>query len=168
MSDITGKNVITVLVSKPPEGETLTKKTFYDPYTRNITLQYQGTVQAIYPSYDPLEVPQFIVKPQRSTQEQNVHYSFRVTSQLNLSVDFYLQDQYFADDVVNTYFCYNCQAPNLYFGHNRVVHFNTKADVKKNEVYECINPMCKQSQTYLGMVKILEANHDIISLNVNN
>ena len=79
MSDITGKNVITVLVSKPPESETLTKKTFYDPYTRNITLQYQGTVQAIYPGYDPLEVPQFIVKPQRSTQEQNVHYSFRVT-----------------------------------------------------------------------------------------
>lgn len=162
MSDITGKNCLTVLVSKPPEEETTTKRTFYCPYTKNITLQYQGVVQAIYPGYDPNEVPQFIIKPQRSTQEQNVHYSFRETSQVNLSVDFYLQDQYFADDVVNTYYCYNCQAPNLYFGHDKVVHFNTKAEVKKSEAYQCINPMCLQSYNYLGMVKILEAESGII------
>lgn len=154
MSDITGKNVLTVLVSKPSEEEVLIKKKFYDPYSKNIVLQYQGKVQAIYPGYDPLETPQFIVRPQRMTN--NIHYSFREAKDINTSVDFWLQDQYFADNVVNTYFCWACQAPSLYFSHDKAVHFNTKAEVTVGQPYDCINPFCKQSHTYLGIVKILE------------
>lgn len=156
---IIGKNILTVLVSKPLPEEIHEKKVFFCPYTKNITLQYQGQVQAIYPSYDPDETPQFIIHPQRTAG--NINYSFRATSQNNSSVDFWIQS-YPADDMIKPYHCFNCQAQSLYFNKDKVVHFQSKAEVKKGDRYSCVNPFCKKNQTFLGVVYILDIQRDII------
>ena len=150
---IIGKNILTVLVSKPPLEEIHRKKVFFCPYSKSITLQYQGQVQAIYPSYDPDETPQFIVHPQRTAD--NINYSFRATPQNNSSVDFWIQS-YPVDDVIKPYHCFNCQMFQLYFSGNKVVFHDTKADVKPGQSYNCQNPMCKINLTFLGVVKILD------------
>ncbi len=160
---IIGENVLTVLYSKPPEGEELHRKMFFCPYTKNITVPYQGKVQAIEPGYDPEDTPQIFVLPAGLNKATKIRYTFRKTNLDGESVDFYIQDHYFKHVAVQPYHCYNCQAPNLYFSENRAVHFRTKADVKHGESFECINPLCKTKFTYHGIVAIREVgNYDII------
>src|SRR3990167_1985851 len=92
---IVGKNVITVLLTKPHDSNQL--RMFFDPYTRNITTQYQGEVSAILPGYDPNETPQVMIRPQRMEYGFNIQYSFREGKKQSDTVDFYIQDQYFQD-----------------------------------------------------------------------
>jgi len=158
--EITGQNVLTVLLSKPEQARQL--KMFFCPYTRNITTQYQGEVTAIFPGYDPDETPQVMIRPQRLQHSANIFYSFISSGQNGDGVDFWIQDQYFDDIPIKTYHCFNCQAPQLYFSNNKVVLFQNKSDIKKGESYICSNPFCKESLTYRGMVKIKPVNNAII------
>ena len=152
--DIIGKNVLTVLVSKPPIEETIRLRMFFCPYNQNQIMRYQGLVKVIYPGFDPEDTPQFIVKSVRVSD--NIQYSFKEGKEdESQSVNFWIQDQYFNDDNVRTYHCYNCQMTNLYFSGDKVIHYQSKADAKKGESFLCGNPMCKQVFTYLGMVRIL-------------
>lgn len=151
---ITGVNVLTVLVSRPTDK--LKRNAFFDPYTRNITTTYRGNVEAIFPGYDAEDVPQVMVYPQRMPYGMNINYTFKETETIGEGVDFWIQDQYFNDVAVKTYYCYNCQAPNLYFSESKVVHFSSKQDLDTGESFKCKNPHCEKDFTYLGMVKIEE------------
>lgn len=152
MKDIT--NVLTVLYAKPSEKK---KKMFFCPYTKNITTNYVGTVKAILPGYDPDEdEPQTMIRPQRMAYDMDIQYTFKIAGDTGNTVDFWIQDQYFMKDVIRTYHCYNCQAPNLYYAGNKTVMFNNKSDVKKGQAFNCINPLCKENFTYHGIVKITE------------
>ena len=151
--NLIGKNVLTVLLSKAEESRRV--KMFFCPYTRNITSQYQGEVQAIMPGFDPDENPQIIIRPQRLEHSANIQYSFKfVENEEVKGVDFWIQDQYFDNIPVKTYFCFNCQAPQLYFTKDKIVAFQSKADIEKGDSFSCVNPYCKQSLTFLGIVKI--------------
>ena len=150
--DIVGQNILTVLVTKPIDSENIQLKMFFDPYSKSHTMQYRGQVLAIYPGFDIEETPQFIIRPQRL--DKNIHYSFREVKTDGDVVDFWIQDQYFMDDPVKTYYCYNCQAPQLYFNKDKVVFFQSKADLKRGESYQCINPLCKENLKFMGIVQI--------------
>lgn len=156
-NNLIGQNVLTVLVSKP-QGETHLKA-FFCPYTQSLTQQYLGQVTAIYPSYDPDEMPQFIVRPQRTGE--NIHYSFRESASNNPTISFWIQDQYFNDAPVKTYHCFNCRNPQLYFTDNKVVLYKNKAEVKRNESYKCDNINCKEdfNVTFMGIVQIRDVNN---------
>jgi len=157
---IVGQNALTVMFTKPSVGEELQQKMFFDPYSRNPTTQYQGTVVAILPGYDATDSPQIMIRPQRTAK--NIHYIFKESEQESKTVDFWIQDQYFVDDVIKPYHCFNCQMFQLYFSGNKVVFHDTKADVKPGQSYNCQNPMCSMSLTFLGIVKILELQSAII------
>ena len=153
--DVVGKNILTVLVSKPPIEETIRLRMFFCPYNQNQITRYQGLVKVIYPGFDPEDTPQFIVKSVRVSD--NIQYSFKEGKEdESQTVNFWIQDQYFNDDNVRPYHCFNCQMPQLYFSGNKVVFKDTKADLKTGQSYECGNPMCRTNLTYLGIVRILE------------
>ena len=162
MKEVSGQNVLTVLLAKPYNPRQM--KMFFCPYTQNITSQYQGEVLSIFPGFDPDDTPQVIVRPQRLGHSANIHYSFKFNdmSEDNSNVNFWLQDQYFDEIPVKTYFCFNCQAPQLYFSNQKVVLFQSKKDLNKGESFACVNPFCKQNLTFLGMVKINPVNSVII------
>ena len=149
---VAGQNVLTVLLSS--DEDTHRMRMFFDPYSRNITPQYQGKVAAILPSYDADETPQVMIRPQRMKYGINIQYSFRPTSTKSDTVDFYLQDQYFDYDTVKTYFCFHCQAQLLNFGKEKVVQYEAKNEIHAGDSFACINEFCKQKYTYLGMVQI--------------
>ena len=150
MRSIVGENVLTILLAGTQEQGV---KMFFCPYTQNKTLQYQGEVKAILPGFDAEESPQVILKPQRTPE--NIHYTFTdVPQDASNTVDFWIQDQYFIDTHIKTYFCFNCQISQLYFSSNKVVHFDSKAEVQRGERYTCRNPNCKQGLIYQGIVKI--------------
>lgn len=153
---IVGENVLTVLFSKPQENEEIKKRVFFCPYTKNITVTYQGKVNAIIPGYDPTDTPQVMIRPQRMPHGYNIQYTFKETNTAGENVDFWIQDQYFVEEAVKTYFCFNCQAPQLYFSRTKAVFFNTKADIKAGTSYNCSNPYCKQPLMFLGIVAIKE------------
>ena len=155
---ITGVNVLTVFISKPTSEDKLKRKAFFDPYTKNITTTYRGNVEAIFPGYDAEDIPQVIIYPQRMPYKMNINYTFKETKDIGTTVDFWIQDQVFNDIAVKTYFCYNCQAPSLYFSKSKVVHFNSKADLLPGDSFKCINPYCKEDFTYLGLVRIEAVN----------
>lgn len=151
---IVGHNVLTVLLAKNDNKDKLNM--FFCPYTKNITTQYQGSVQTILPGFDPEGDPQIMVKPQRMEYKINIYYSFKNTDEEYIATNFWIQDQYFTNQIVKTYFCYNCQAPSIYFSNDNVVHFNNKSNVEKEKIFECANPNCKKKMRYLGIVKIKE------------
>lgn len=151
---INGVNVLTVFISKPSEEEKYKRNAFFCPYTTQITSTYQGKVMAILPGYDPEDTPQVLIYPQRMQYGMNINYTFKESTKGGDRVNFWIQDQYFNEEPIKTYFCQKCQAPSLYFSDNKVVHFNTKADIKPRENFECVNPYCKTKYTYLGMVRI--------------
>lgn len=156
MKAIAGQNVLTVLLAEPEEKEYF--KMFFCPYTKNRTAQYQGQVKALLPGFDPLEYPQVAILPHRMDHGYNLHYTFKETSQKSPTIDFWIQDQYFMDAAIKTYFCFNCQSPQLYFAGNKAVHYESKADIKRGESYKCTNPLCKEKSTFtfLGIMKITE------------
>ena len=149
---IVGHNVLTVLLAKASDNNHLNM--FFCPYTKNITTQYQGSVETILPGFNPDADPQIMVKPQRMEYNMNIYYSFKETDKKYEATNFWIQDQYFRDAEVKQYFCYNCQAPSIYFTSDRAVHFNTKADVEKDKVFECANKNCRKKFRYLGIVAI--------------
>lgn len=157
---IIGDNTLTVLVAKPEPEQSLNKRMFFCPYTKCITLTYQGQVKAIYPGSDPEETPQFVVRPQRIDYNYNINYSFRESQDREKTINFWIQDQYFRDEDVKLYHCFNCQAPQLYFTGNKAVRFPNKADIKKGESYQCSNPNCLESLpfTFMGIVAIRNVN----------
>lgn len=143
------QNILTVLMAKYQNAPI---KMFFCPYTKNPTLKYRGSVKAILPGCDPQEPFLMIIHPRRT--HENINYFFVETEQQSETVDFYIQDQYFVEQVIRTYHCYNCQAPNLYFAGNKTVMFSNKSDVKKGQSFNCINPLCKKNYTYHGIVKL--------------
>lgn len=147
---IEGQNVLTVLLTKAQD--VMRMKMFFCPYTKNITTQYQGDVVSIQPGYDPQETPQVMIRPQRMEYGYNIQYSFREAHQRGDSVHFWIQDQYFQNIPVKTYYCYNCQGPQLYFSDDKAVSYHTKAEIQMGDSYECVN--CKTKMTYLGIVAI--------------
>lgn len=149
---VAGQNALTVLLSRDEDKTRL--RMFFCPYSKNVTTQYRGHVRAIYPSYDIDETPQVMIRPQRMEYGKNIQYSFMFTNTVSDTVDFYLQNQYFDPELVKQYYCYNCQAPNLYFSDDKVVMFQTKNTIHAGDSYDCVNPFCKQKYTYLGMVHI--------------
>lgn len=156
MKSLAGNNVLTVLLSK--SDDKYQTKAFFCPYTQNITVTYQGEVKAIMPGFDPEESPQVMIKPLRTAYTENIHYTFVNTFATKEKItDFWIQDQYFMDLPIKTYFCFNCHVEQLYFSSNKVVHFDSKADIKKGERFTCRNPLCKQQLAYQGIVKIVDA-----------
>jgi hypothetical protein len=152
------RNALTVLLAteKPTP-----LKMFFCPYTTSLTSNYKGQVSAILPGYDPEESPFVMVHPQRMKYGHDISYVFRETHEMGKTVDFWIQDQYFMEEVIRTYHCFNCQAPNLYFTGNKTVMFSDKSDVQKGQSFTCRNPICKTNMpvtfTYHGIVKITEA-----------
>jgi hypothetical protein len=142
------------MVAKPHD-EDIRKRMFFCPYTGNKTMAYRGIVKAIFPGYDAQET-QFYSRPQRTPE--NINYSFLKTDEQGSSVSFWIQDQYFMKDVIRTYKCFNCQAPQLYYAGNKTVMFSNKKDIKPGDSYNCANPLCelkdKDSLTFLGIMKI--------------
>jgi len=153
INSIVGVNVLTVLISKADEINKL--KAFFCPYSRNMTQKYLGQVTAIYPGYDAEETPQFIVRPQR--EYRNINYSFREASNIAETISFWIQDQYFNQEPVKTYYCINCQNPQLYFTDNKAVYYKNKAELKSGDNYICDN--CKESLTFMGIVAIRDVNN---------
>jgi len=160
---IIGTNVLTVLLSKTDEINKL--KAFFCPYTQSITSTYQGEIKAILPGYNPEETPQVMIQPQRMKYHMNIHYSFRETADTGNTINFWIQDAYFEETPIRTYFCCICQFPQLYFSKNKVVFYENKADVSKGQEYTCGNPHCKESYTYLGIVQITDVNSIVYNNN---
>lgn len=150
LKTIRGTNALTVLVSSSTVR--LQTKMFFCPYRKNIVLKYQGNVISIQPGYDPEITPQFYVRPQRQSRQDNINYIFTPTKIEEDSVLFWIQDQYFDTKDVRTYNCYNCQAPQLYFDERKAVNYKTKVELEPNTRYKCSN--CSESLTYMGIVKI--------------
>ena len=157
MHSIIGKNVLTVLLSSTDDVNRL--KAFFCPYTQQITTTYQGEVQAILPGYNPEETPQVMIQPQRMKYHANINYSFRETYNKDASVSFWIQDQYFDENLVKTYYCFNCKNPQLLFSEDRVVLYKNKNELKNNQSFICDNINCKQSLNFLGIVKIKDVNY---------
>lgn len=149
---VEGQNVLTVLFAKAHDPKQM--KMFFCPYTKNITTQYQGDVVSIQPGYDSTETPYVMIRPQRMEYGNNIQYSFRAVDKQDEVVKFWIQDQYFQNVPVKTYYCYNCQAPQLYFTDDRVVSYKNKADIPSGHSYSCDNPMCSTKLMYLGIVQI--------------
>lgn len=150
LKTIRGTNALTVLVSASESK--LKTKMFFCPYRRNIVLKYQGDVVSIQPGFNPELSPQFYVRPQRQEYSDNISYVFIPTRETGDSVLFWIQDQYFDTEDLRTYRCYNCQAPQLYYNDREAVDYKTKKTIKQNTNYLCDN--CKESLTYMGIVKI--------------
>lgn len=153
LKTVHGTNALTVLVAPSEEKVKLRTKIFFCPYRKNIVLKYTGEVDSIRPGYDPTVNPQFFIRPQRQVYHDNINYIFNtVESEEEDHGLFWIQDQYFDDEAIRSYYCYNCQAPQLSFGGQKVVDYKTKKELKQNTTYLCDN--CKQSLTYMGIVKI--------------
>ena len=116
---------------------------------------YAGKVISIRPGYDPEKTPQFYVRPQRQAHGDNINYIFIDSKDKEDSVLFWIQDQYFDTKKVKTYHCYNCQAPQLLYNENYAALYRTREKIEKNTTYACDN--CKESLTYMGIVKIKES-----------
>ena len=147
---VRGTNALTVLVS--PSDNKLQTRMFFCPYRKNIVLKYQGEVNSIQPGFNPVINPQFFIRPQRQAYEDKIDYVFVSTPTKDPTSMFWIQDQYFDTKEIRTYYCYNCQAPQLYFDDHKAVSYKTKVELKQNTTYLCDN--CKQSLTYMGIVKI--------------
>lgn len=154
MTPIVGKNALTVFIG---ESEVENLNMFFCPYTRNNVVQYTGEVEIIYPSFDANFEPKIIIRPQKLSK--NIHYVFATTTDKpsNLS-SFYIQNREYTGDPIQVYYCYNCQAPQLYFSGNKTVLFNNKKEIKNGDEYIC--PNCKKKMKYLGTVSI--SNPDLI------
>ena len=155
---IRGQNVLTVLYTKAQDEKQL--RMFFCPYTKNITTQYQGDISAIYPGFDSTETPQVMIRPQRMDYGYNIQYSFREVEKHGDEVQFWIQDQYFQNIPVKTYYCFNCQAPQLYFSDDKVVGYQNKSEILSGSSYLCINPLCRTHFMFLGIVKI-QSIHDV-------
>ncbi len=151
LKDVKGTNALTVLVS--PTEEKQKTKIFFCSYRRNIVLKYNGNVTAIQPGFDPNESPQFFVRPQRQNHSDNINYIFKPVEKIDKSTLFWIQWQYFDDDGVRKYYCYNCQAPQIYFDDQKAVDYKTQKELKTNTTYLCDN--CKISLTFMDIVKIM-------------
>jgi len=149
MRSLVGKNALTVFLSKS-EDDGL--KMFFCPYTRNNVSQYLGNVEIIYPSYDTLRNPSVIIRPQKLSR--NIHYIFTETSDKTDSVSFWLQYRQFENTSLQSYYCHNCQAPQLYFSDEKAVNYKDKTELKDGDNYICSNPLCKQKLKYMGIVSI--------------
>jgi hypothetical protein len=150
MKSLIGKNALTVFLS---ESKSDNLNMFFCPYTRNNVVQYVGNVEVIYPSYDTVQQPNVIIRPQKLSK--NIHYIFTNTKDKpSDSTSFYIQHRTFDEPTVQVYYCYNCQAPQLYFSDDKVVKFDNKSDVKIGDEYVCSNPLCKTHLKYLGTVSI--------------
>lgn len=148
--DIRGTNALTVFFTK--DKDVNKTKLFFCPYRKNITGKYQGKISEIQPGFNPENSPQFFVRPQRQKHEDNISYIFTPTTNSHDSIYFWIQDQYFNDTPVKTYFCVNCQAPQLYFDDKKAVMYESKAKLEKTKTYKCDN--CKEKFTYMGIVQI--------------
>jgi len=148
MKSLFGKNALTVFLADSLSDNL---NMFFCPYTRNNVAQYVGSVEIIYPSYDTVQKPNIILRPQKLSK--NIHYTFFSTKDKESEVsEFYIQYRTFDDDPVQVYYCYNCQAPQLYFSENKVVDFKSKHELKKGDEFVC--PNCKKRLKYIDTVSI--------------
>ena len=150
MKSIIGKNALTVFLSDSNENDL---KMFFCPYTRSNVVQYTGDVEAIHPGYDSDVTPNVIIRPQKLVK--NIHYIFTATKdKANDLVPFYVQYRTFDESMVQVYYCYNCQAPQLYFDDKKAVLFGNKSELKNGDEYVCPNPNCRKKLKYMGTVEI--------------
>lgn len=148
--NLVGKNSLTVFLSI---SEDKNLKMFFCPYTQSNVVQYTGQVQVIYPSYDPDQCPNVIIRPQKLSR--NIHYVFSGTEDRDIdTTSFYIQNRLFESSPVSTYHCFNCQAPQLYFGQGKAVYYDSKRELKKAEDFVCPNPHCHAKLRYLGIVDV--------------
>ena len=150
MSSLLGKNALTVFLS---ESKDEGLKMFFCPYTRNNVVQYTGNVEIIYPGYDVGARPNVIIRPQKLAG--NIHYVFTNTKDREVDeVSFWIQYRTFDVDGVRTYYCHNCQAPQLYFSQDKAVRHDNKSDVRSEDEFVCPNPNCGEKFKYMGLVSV--------------
>ena len=150
MKSIVGKNALTVFLSESAQNDL---KMFFCPYTRSNVVQYTGDVEAIHPGYDSDITPNVIIRPQKLAK--NIHYIFTSTKDNPVDkIPFYIQYRTFDESMVQVYYCYNCQAPQLYFSNDKTVLFGNKSELKSGDEYICPNPNCRKKLLYMGTVAI--------------
>lgn len=141
------KNALTVILS---QSDSDNLNMFFCPYTRSNVAQYHGLVSAIIPGYDKVQNPNVIIRPQKLAE--NLHYVF-LNGKTKDITNFWIENNVLSN-MVKPYFCFNCQAPLLYFSNDKVVNYHTKKEVKSGEELVCHNPNCKCKTTFMGKVDV--------------
>ncbi len=148
MLSLVGKNALTVFLSESSHNDL---NMFFCPYTQNNVAQYTGDVEIIYPGFDPLRNPQVILRPQRLSK--NIHYIFSgAKNKTAKRTTFWIQFRTFEEEKFRNYYCYNCQAPQLYYNDGKAVRAKDKIELNAGDHFACTN--CEKKFKYMGIVEV--------------